>query len=128
MLSHPELKFDKLLFVGGFGGCVPNKGHGPNGTRLKGREDDRKNNDSHCSPYGDLRQQCNDCRQAAEGLHPGRAAEEEYADAVGLFEGAGYAEKGMCRSCLHCVIGAGGLPYCKACQDAIKKVIEHHSN
>ena len=54
--------------------------------------------------------------------------EKEYNKTVGLFEGAGYTRTGMYRSCLHCVMGAGGLPYCKACQDAIKNVIEHYSN
>lgn len=55
-------------------------------------------------------------------------AEEEYNKTVGLFEGAGYTQTGMYRSCLHCVMGAGGLPFCKACQDAIEKVVEHYSN
>ncbi len=55
-------------------------------------------------------------------------AEEEHRDTVGLFEGAGYTRTGMYRSGLHCVMGAGGLPYCKACRDAIRKVVEHHSN
>jgi hypothetical protein len=55
-------------------------------------------------------------------------AEEENNTMVGLFEGAGYTKTGMYRSCLHCVMGAGGLPYCKACQDAIKKVIGYYSN
>lgn len=47
---------------------------------------------------------------------------------IGLFEGAGYTQTGMYRSCLHCVMGAGGLPYCKACQDVIRNVVEHYSN
>lgn len=47
---------------------------------------------------------------------------------VGSFEGTGYTKTGMYRSCLHCVMGAGGLPYCKACQDAIRDVIEYYSN
>ena len=55
-------------------------------------------------------------------------AEEESNTLVGLFEGAGYTKTGMYRSCLHCVMGAGGLPFCKACQDAIRNVIEHYSN
>ena len=54
--------------------------------------------------------------------------EEKYNNTVGLFEGAGYTKTGMYRSCLHCVMGAGGLPYCKACRDAIRSVIEHYSN
>lgn len=55
-------------------------------------------------------------------------AEEDYDKTVGLFEGAGYTQTGMYRSCLHCVMGAGGLPFCRACQDAIKNVIEHYSH
>ena len=55
-------------------------------------------------------------------------AEEENNNVVGLFEGAGYTKTGMYRSGLHCVMGAGGLPYCMACQDAIRKVIEYYSN
>jgi hypothetical protein len=54
--------------------------------------------------------------------------EEEHDKKVGLFEGAGYTRTGMYRSCLHCVMGAGGLSYCKACQDAIRSVIKHYSN
>jgi len=54
-------------------------------------------------------------------------AEDEFDGKVGLFEGAGYAKKGMYRSCLHCVMGAGGLEYCAACREAIRKVIEHQS-
>jgi len=55
-------------------------------------------------------------------------AEEENNALVGLFEGAGYTKTGMYRSCLHCVMGAGGLPFCTACQDAIGDVIEYYSN
>jgi len=55
-------------------------------------------------------------------------AEEEYNNKVGLFEGAGYTRTGMYRSCLHCVMGAGGLSYCKACQDVIRNVVEYYSN
>jgi hypothetical protein len=55
-------------------------------------------------------------------------AKEENDGLVGLFEGAGYTKTGMYRSCLHCVMGAGGLPFCAACQDAIKDVIEYYSH
>ncbi|MCF7956397.1 MAG: IgA Peptidase M64 [Phycisphaerae bacterium] len=55
-------------------------------------------------------------------------AKEEYNNTVGLFEGAGYTKTGMYRSCRHCVMGAGGLPYCKACQDAIEKVVQYYTN
>ncbi|MCF7974074.1 MAG: IgA Peptidase M64 [Phycisphaerae bacterium] len=54
-------------------------------------------------------------------------AVEENDGLVGLFEGAGYTKTGMYRSCLHCVMGAGGLPFCAACQDAIENVIEFYS-
>ena len=53
-------------------------------------------------------------------------SEEEYNHTVGLFEGAGYTGTGMYRSGLHCVMGAGGLAYCKACQDAIRNVVEDY--
>jgi hypothetical protein len=54
--------------------------------------------------------------------------EEEYNDTVGLFEGAGYTRTGMYRSGLHCVMGAGGLPYCKVCQEALRLMIDEYSN
>lgn len=54
-------------------------------------------------------------------------ATKEHINTVGLFEGAGYTKTGMYRSCRHCVMGAGGLPFCKACQDAIEKMIEYYS-
>jgi len=53
---------------------------------------------------------------------------EKYNNKVGLFEGAGYTRTGMYRSCLHCVMGAGGLSYCKVCQDVIRNVVEYYSN
>jgi len=62
------------------------------------------------------------------GVHLPTPAEEKCNNTVGLFEGAGYTRTGMYRSCLHCVMGAGGLDYCKACQDAIKNVIKYYSN
>jgi hypothetical protein len=55
-------------------------------------------------------------------------AEEENRNVVGLFEGAGYTKTGMYRSCLHCVMGAGCLPFCAACQEAIEKVVECYSH
>ncbi len=68
----------------------------------------------------------------AHSLTPGipvpTPSKKKYDKNVGLFEGAGYTKTGMYRSCLHCVMGAGGLPYCKVCQDAIRTMIEHYSN
>jgi len=55
-------------------------------------------------------------------------AEEENNNMVGLFEGAGYTKTGMYRSSFHCVMGAGGLPFCTACQDVTRNVIEYYSN
>ena len=55
-------------------------------------------------------------------------ATEEHQNRVGVFEGGGYARTGMYRSCLHCVMGAGGLDYCRVCQDTIEKVVDHYSN
>ena len=67
-------------------------------------------------------------RLLTPGIPLPTSAEEEHNNTVGLFAGAGYTRTGMYRSCLHCVMGAGGLPYCKACQDAIRNVIEYYSN
>lgn len=62
------------------------------------------------------------------GIELPTPADEKYDGKVGLFEGAGYTKTGMFRSGLHCVMGAGGVLYCKVCQEAIRKVIEHYSN
>lgn len=78
-----------------------------------------------------------------------RAAEEEYAKKdkmqsekvdkylrsskywgkVGVFEGAGYKANGLYRSMLDCIMfSKGDKPFCRVCEEAIKKVINHYTN
>lgn len=78
-----------------------------------------------------------------------RAAEEEYAikdklqsekvdnylrsskywGKVGAFEGAGYQANGLYRPMLDCIMfSKGDKPFCKVCEEAIKKVINHYTN
>lgn len=78
-----------------------------------------------------------------------RAAEEEYAikdklqsekvdkylqsskywGKVGAFEGAGYQATGLYRPMLDCIMfSKGDKPFCKVCEEAIKKVINHYTN
>jgi hypothetical protein len=46
---------------------------------------------------------------------------------VGAFEGAGYASEGLYRAALDCIMFTKGVkPFCKACQQAIQRVIEHY--
>ena len=45
---------------------------------------------------------------------------------IGAFEGAGYSAKGMYRSMLDCLMFSKGTkPYCKVCEEHVKKVINH---
>ena len=47
---------------------------------------------------------------------------------VGVFEGAGYSSKGMYRSMLDCMMFTkGNKPYCKVCEDHVKKIIMHYA-
>jgi len=47
---------------------------------------------------------------------------------VGAFEGAGYLQKGLYRPMLDCIMfSKGNKPFCKVCEEAIKKIILHHS-
>ena len=47
---------------------------------------------------------------------------------VGSFEGAGYASKGIYRPMLDCIMfSKGKKPFCKVCEEAIKKVINYYS-
>lgn len=51
----------------------------------------------------------------------------KYRDKVGVFEGAGYSSKGMYRSMLDCLMFTkGSKPFCKICEEAVKKVIESY--
>ncbi len=55
-------------------------------------------------------------------------AAEPLAGKVGAFEGAGYTAKGLFRPMLNCIMFSAGVkPYCKVCQAAVSRVIEHYS-
>ncbi len=50
------------------------------------------------------------------------------ADKVGVFEGAGYASKGLYRSMIYCImIGNPKDEFCRVCQRAIARMIDFHS-
>lgn len=52
----------------------------------------------------------------------------KYWDKVGAFEGAGYTSKGLYRPMLDCLMfSKGDKPFCKVCEAAVKRVIEHYS-
>ena len=46
---------------------------------------------------------------------------------IGVFEGAGYAAKGLYRPMDKCIMRSGGQ-FCKVCQEGILRVINHLSN
>ena len=47
---------------------------------------------------------------------------------VGAFEGAGYSSEGLYRPMLDCIMfSKGNKPFCKVCEQAIIRVIEHFS-
>ena len=48
---------------------------------------------------------------------------------VGAYEGAGYASEGLYRPMLDCIMfSKGAKPYCKVCEDAVKKVIMFYAD
>lgn len=48
---------------------------------------------------------------------------------VGAFEGAGYASVGLYRPMLDCIMfSKGAKPFCKVCQQALLRVIEHYAD
>ncbi len=54
-------------------------------------------------------------------------ARSRFVGQVGAFEGAGYAAEGLYRPALDCIMFTKGLkPFCKVCQQAIVRVIEHY--
>jgi hypothetical protein len=59
------------------------------------------------------------------------AVRKEYAslaDKVGVFEGAGYASKGLYRSMVYCImIGNPKNEFCRVCQQAIARMIDFYS-
>ena len=49
-------------------------------------------------------------------------------DKVGVFEGAGYASKGLYRSMIHCImIASPKNEFCRVCQAAIARMIDFTS-
>jgi hypothetical protein len=52
----------------------------------------------------------------------------KFRNMVGTFEGAGYASKGIYRPMLDCIMfSKGKKPFCKVCEEAIKKVIDYYA-
>jgi hypothetical protein len=52
----------------------------------------------------------------------------KYAGKVGAFEGAGYSAQGLYRPMLDCIMFTKGTkPFCKVCEHAIIRVIEHYT-
>jgi len=52
-------------------------------------------------------------------------AKSKFVGAVGAFEGAGYSSQGLYRPMLDCIMFTKGMkPFCKVCQEAIKRSIE----
>lgn len=55
--------------------------------------------------------------------------DEKYVDDVGLFEGGGYAVKGIFRAQLHCLMRELKIPYyCAACKEQVIKIIQWYSD
>ncbi|MGD2088186.1 MAG: M64 family metallopeptidase [Candidatus Aminicenantes bacterium] len=55
-------------------------------------------------------------------------AKKEYQNKVGAFEGAGYSSKGLYRPMVNCMMfSRANIPYCKVCEAAIIKVIQHYT-
>jgi IgA peptidase M64/peptidase M64-like protein len=55
-------------------------------------------------------------------------AKSKFTEMVGAFEGAGYSAKGMYRPMLDCIMfSQGNKPFCKVCEERIKKVINHYT-
>ena len=58
-----------------------------------------------------------------------RAEYKALEDKVGVFEGAGYASKGLYRSMIYCImIGNPKNEFCRVCQQAIARMIEYTSS
>lgn len=55
-------------------------------------------------------------------------AKKEYQGKVGAFEGAGYSSNGLYRPMVNCMMfSMANIPYCKVCEAAIIKVIQHYT-
>ncbi len=56
-------------------------------------------------------------------------AKSRFVGQVGAFEGAGYASTGLYRPMLDCIMfSKGAKPFCKVCQQALLRVIEHYAD
>ncbi|MFC2139797.1 M64 family metallopeptidase [Bacteroidota bacterium] len=54
-------------------------------------------------------------------------ADSKFAGMVGAFEGAGYSANGVYRPMTNCLMFSRQAPFCKVCQAAIAKVINHYT-
>lgn len=55
--------------------------------------------------------------------------ESRYRGMVGAFEGGGYSSKGMYRPMIDCIMFSQGVkPFCKVCEEHIKKIIQHYTD
>ncbi|UCH98586.1 MAG: peptidase M64 [Candidatus Aminicenantes bacterium] len=55
-------------------------------------------------------------------------AKKEFQNQVGVFEGAGYSSEGLYRPMANCIMfSRANIPYCKVCEEAIIKVIQHYT-
>ncbi len=56
-------------------------------------------------------------------------AKSRFVGQVGAFEGAGYSSTGLYRPMLDCIMFTkGAKPFCKVCQQALLRVIEHYAD
>ncbi len=53
-------------------------------------------------------------------------SKEKFKDAVGAFEGAGYAAKGMYRPQLDCIMFSRHINYCKVCSRSLERVFDEY--
>jgi len=52
---------------------------------------------------------------------------EQFKDAVGAFEGAGYTPKGLYRSQLDCIMFTRHIRFCKVCNQALNRVMDQYT-
>lgn len=84
---------------------------------------------------GAVEEEIEKAEQEVESLSRDHAAKmdaylekSKFKDKVGAFEGAGYAAKGLYRPMLDCLMfSKGNKPFCKVCEQAVIRVIEHYT-
>ena len=54
-------------------------------------------------------------------------AKDQYRDAVGAFEGAGYTAKGLYRSQLDCIMFTRHIHFCKVCRRTLDRVMDQYA-